>query len=282
LFPSFLPDGKRFIYSRISRAAPEKSGIFVGSLADDPTRQNNERRLLTGFCAAYVPSRNSVPGQILYMLEGVLYAQRFDDRQMAPVGDALPIAPQVGSFLDFAFFSVSTGGLLVSKAPDPDTQLTWFDRKGHGAHPVGAPSGADSTRPLPAMNHTYPTSVSRDRLSVLVTKPVALTGDDLWIYSLAGERAGGYAFLTDQRDQEGGQLSPDGNWVAYVSNENGPRDVFIAPVVRDQATGVMHGTCETDFERRRRRSSVEQPQRRSFLPGHGWHRDVLRQDWPGV
>ena len=99
IFPSFLPDGKRFIYSRISRAAPDKSGVFVGSLADDTTRQNNERRLLTGFSAAYVPSRNSVPGQILLMLEAVLYAQRFDDRHMAPVGDAVPIAPQVGSFL---------------------------------------------------------------------------------------------------------------------------------------------------------------------------------------
>ena len=317
LFPSFLPGGQRFLYLRISRAAPEKSGLFVGSLADDPAVERRERLLQTGFSAAYVPGRNSVPAQILFMLEGVLYTQRFDDRQLVLMGDRQPVAPQVGSFLDFALFAVSTTGVLVSRAPDPESQLTWFDRTGYRTTKVGAPgpytqlamspdgtralvvkhdsrtmadqdlweinlggtvpprkrtigpnleanpvwmpdndhviyqmgAGAESVYEMPAdgseparplqTKYAAPNSVSHDGLFLLSTKPGGPTGSDLWAYSLGREPAEDYVFLTDQRDQEQGQLSPDGVWVAYVSNENGPRDVFVAPIVHDPATGFI-------------------------------------------
>ena len=59
------------------------------------------------------------------------------------------------------------------------------------------------------------------------------------MYPLDREPAEGRPFLSDQRDQEQGQLSPDGHWVAYVSNQNGPREVFVASVVRDPATDFV-------------------------------------------
>jgi len=319
LFPSFLPDGKHFLYSRISRTAPEKSGVFVGSLASDAAAQSGEKLLQTGFSAAYVAKRNSIPGQILFMLDGVLYAQRFDDRRLVLIGDRVPLVQRVGSFLDFAFFSASSTGLLVSKAPDPDTQLTWFERKGYGANTVDVPgpytdlalspdgtravvvkhasrttadqdlwvfddvsrdtpprkrtfepdlelfpvwmpdndhvifsaggggeniyevsvSGSEGPRPLRLSARGFPTSVSGDPPLLLMTVVSQKGNTDLSAYPLGLGPAEGRPFLTDQRDQGEGQLSPDGQWVAYVSNENGPRDVFVAPVSRDPATGVI-------------------------------------------
>jgi len=35
IFPSFLPDGRRFIYLRVYRQAPERSGLYVGDLTSE-------------------------------------------------------------------------------------------------------------------------------------------------------------------------------------------------------------------------------------------------------
>ena len=35
LLPSFLPDGRHFLYLSVSRTAPEKSGVYLGSLDED-------------------------------------------------------------------------------------------------------------------------------------------------------------------------------------------------------------------------------------------------------
>jgi hypothetical protein len=40
------------------------------------------------------------------------------------------------------------------------------------------------------------------------------------------------AVLVRQRDQGGAQLSPNNRWVAYVSNEAGPNEVFVARFAR--------------------------------------------------
>jgi tRNA A-37 threonylcarbamoyl transferase component Bud32 len=45
MLPVFLSDGRRFFYLRISRSAPERTGMFVGSL-DVPSDQQDRRRLL--------------------------------------------------------------------------------------------------------------------------------------------------------------------------------------------------------------------------------------------
>ena len=53
LFPSFLSDGRRFLYLRISRTNPEMSGIYVGELGADSASLGN-RLITTGFGAAFV------------------------------------------------------------------------------------------------------------------------------------------------------------------------------------------------------------------------------------
>ena len=168
IFPSFLPDGKHFLYSRIFRTAPERSGVFMGSLAVDPARQSAIRLVTTGFGAAYVPSRRSTPGHILFMRDGALSAQPFDDGRLEPYGDAVRVAASVGSFQDFAFFSASTTGVLVSRAPQPDVQLTWFERKGRerkrsmylpGLH--GSRAAPDGTRAV-VVKHTSQSAADTD------------------------------------------------------------------------------------------------------------------------
>ena len=131
LFPSFLPDGQHFLFTRIFRSAPESSGVFVGALGDAPT-QKSARLLITGFGASYVDGARSDVGRILVVRDGTLFAQPFNARTRELSGDQVRVASPVGSYNDYAFVSASASGTLVFRAPDPEVQLTWFDRRGAG------------------------------------------------------------------------------------------------------------------------------------------------------
>jgi eukaryotic-like serine/threonine-protein kinase len=60
------------------------------------------------------------------------------------------------------------------------------------------------------------------------TDTKANTKQDIWILPLFGEREA-YAFLQTPFDEFGAQFSPDGRWLAYVSDELGTTQVYIAP-----------------------------------------------------
>jgi Tol biopolymer transport system component len=63
------------------------------------------------------------------------------------------------------------------------------------------------------------------------------TGIDLWLQPLApGARA--MPLIQQNFDQIEGRPSPDGRWLAYVSNESGLNEVFLSPLTVDSATGV--------------------------------------------
>jgi eukaryotic-like serine/threonine-protein kinase len=89
LVPSFLPDGRRFVYLAISRTTPERTGIYVTALNDrSPTP--GKRLLTTGFAATCVPAIDSGPVLLVFGRDGSLFAQRFDDRWLELVGESLP------------------------------------------------------------------------------------------------------------------------------------------------------------------------------------------------
>ena len=54
------------------------------------------------------------------------------------------------------------------------------------------------------------------------------TGRDLWVLPVDGDRKP-FAFLKTTFEEHRGQFSPDGRFVAYVSNESGPHQIFVRP-----------------------------------------------------
>jgi Tol biopolymer transport system component len=50
------------------------------------------------------------------------------------------------------------------------------------------------------------------------------TGRDIWLRRRNGERI---AFANSQADESAPRFSPDGRWIAYVSNESGPAHVYV-------------------------------------------------------
>ncbi|MEO7271948.1 MAG: hypothetical protein ABI211_08070 [Vicinamibacterales bacterium] len=123
ILPSFLPDGKHFLYLSVSRSAPEMTGIYVRALDARPEDATSARGLTTGFGAAYVHDLASGVGRLLFVRDSTLFAQPFDPGRLQPSGEAVRIAEPVGSYLDGAFFSVSTNGVLVFRGPDEDSRM---------------------------------------------------------------------------------------------------------------------------------------------------------------
>jgi len=60
---------------------------------------------------------------------------------------------------------------------------------------------------------------------------------DLWLVPLSGGTKP-VPLLQQDFDQIDGRVSPDGRWLAYVSNESGTNEVFVRPLKKDSTTGV--------------------------------------------
>jgi len=69
--PTFLPDGRRFLYHRGSATA-ENRGIYLGSLDATPEEQSVTRFLAADSDPVYVPSPTSSGGSLMFLREGTL------------------------------------------------------------------------------------------------------------------------------------------------------------------------------------------------------------------
>jgi len=82
---------------------------------------------------------------------------------------------------------------------------------------------------LESPQHKVPTSVSRDgRFLLYTSETIGSTRGDIWVLPLTGDRTP-YPLIRRAFDQEQAQFSPDGRWVAYVSNESGRHEVLVRP-----------------------------------------------------
>jgi Tol biopolymer transport system component len=160
--PTFLPDGRHFIYFRRSH---EHMGVYAGSLDAKPEEQSLKRIVETEYSPGFAPRQFARSGQLLFLREGSLMAQAFDEDRLEVVGEAVPVADQVGTSISRAFFSVSANGILAYRTGGAaSTQLSWYDRQGHPLGHVGEPSdyqdvalSPDSTR----VAHTLPSHSDR-------------------------------------------------------------------------------------------------------------------------
>ena len=78
-YPVILPDGKHFLYLR--SGGRETTGIYVGSIGNQPEAQPANRLLSSFGDVVFVPGSNSV-GELLFLNEGRLLDQRFDAKRL--------------------------------------------------------------------------------------------------------------------------------------------------------------------------------------------------------
>jgi Tol biopolymer transport system component len=209
--PSFLPDGRRFLYTMIG-ARQDIDGVFIGSL-DGTLKQ---RLLPAPSGAVYVD-----PGYLLFVRDGALLAQSFNAATLAFAGEPVTIAERVARNPNYLrdSFAVSETGLLVY---DPivnrqDKQLIWVDRTGQALGAARAVGGFSSP------------SLSPDETRVVVdrVKPDSDT-HELWVQDLVGGRASRFTF--DQSDNANPIWLADGGHIVWASNRDGrPYQLFVKP-----------------------------------------------------
>ena len=112
-WPSFLPDGRRFLFTAklwTRTAEASEQGIYLGSL-DSPTIQ----RLLPDLSSAvYAP-----PGYLVFAREGTLTAAPFDLAAGRVTGPPVAIGGAVATDAQFYFaaISASADGTLAVRPP---------------------------------------------------------------------------------------------------------------------------------------------------------------------
>ena len=298
-FPSFLPDGRHFLFFSAAPTQPENAAVFVASL-DSSTA----KRLVTARSRAI----HATPGYLLFWREGALLAQEFEARSLEVRGNPVSIANGVGlnSLTNQGLFSVSDSGTLVFFAGAVgQSELVWVDRAGRRIGKPG-PSGIfnslslspdatsvvydqaeplnrtldlwhlDFARGVPSRLTFHPShdmfplwspDGTRIAFSSLREPPVQLyelnpngagteklllktdfpkgpsgwssdgrllfydtmhpkTGGDIWALPLAGKREP-YPVVRTAADEHYGAPSPDGRWLAYISNETGAYEVYV-------------------------------------------------------
>jgi Tol biopolymer transport system component len=216
--PTFLPDGRHFLYHRASRV-PENRGIYLGALDATPENQSTARLLTTDSDPVFVPSSSSSDGFLLFLREGSLLAQAFDGRSQLG-GGAIPIAEDVGNTGSYGWFSASATGSLAfrtGRTASATIELLWVDRQGKRVGQFG-----------PRLEYgDHGVQLSPDGKRVVVTKGEAnrfsgavgsTQGSRAWIAELSRAI---FSRLNAGEGTEGAPaVSPDGH-IAFSSTLNG-------------------------------------------------------------
>jgi hypothetical protein len=202
--PSFLPDGRHFLYED---TAFGHISLRVASLDSREGKTLGE----ADSSAVYAD------GHLLFLRQTTLMAQPFDLKRLALTGEAVPVAEQVQQITSpgtMGCFSVSATGLLVYKAgaAGGGLRLTWFDRNGT---PAGTLAEAGDFGNI---------EFSPDRRSLAVRLVDQTGNSDIWIYNVA--RGLGTRFTFDPAVELEGIWSPDGRSIIFGSNRRGHFDLY--------------------------------------------------------
>jgi serine/threonine protein kinase len=117
---------------------------------------------------------------------------------------------------------------LAIWSPDGQRVLFPSNRKGSFDLYIKAATGAGSEQLLIKLGTPtgWATDWSRDGRFILYQIPGANTGQDLWIAPQFGDRKP-FPYLQTQFNEQGGVFSPDGRWIAYVSDESGRDEIYV-------------------------------------------------------
>lgn len=245
-WPDLLPDNRGIIFTVVSL-----DGSDIALL----DRRGRRTVLATG--AAF--GRYAPTGHLVFERQGRLEAARFSLASLATTETARPAVSGVSrsAMLEGPQFAFSRTGSLVYVPSDPaarDAPLHWLDAAeqigdGHAVSPTWRPDGleiafafskagpfnlfvkpVDGQAAGPLLRsewNQFPTSWAPDARYLAFTEFQPMTGADIWVIDLQTRQR--RPVVRTLFDETWARFSPDGKWLAYMSNESGRWEVFVRP-----------------------------------------------------
>ena len=199
-WPAFLPGGKAFLFAIENGQNPDNAQIVAQRL------DTGQRRVLVqgGTYPQYVSA-----AYVAYVRGGKLMAVPFDVRGLQVQGQPIPVSEDVQeSGFGASQFGLSSQGSLVYVPPSrAQRRLLWVSRNG-------------TEELLAAREQNYGGfRVSPDRRRVAVE-----IDNQIWLYDLSRDTLTRFTFKGDINRYP--LWSPDGKWIAFQSNMDGPWNLF--------------------------------------------------------
>jgi Tol biopolymer transport system component len=260
--PSFLPDGRHFLYSVLS-IDKEVRGIYLGSLDGGASKRllgdtsnvsyvasgappDTTSGATSGMASDRASDTASVTasvtdgagkGYLLFGREGALMAQPFDAKRLRLDGEPFPVASQVATIpgTDDRRFTVSENGVLVF---DPSLnrqrkQALLVDR---GGKIISSPERLDNLR----LARLAP---GGERFMATRYDPET-DNFDLWLSDMTGGNAVRFTF--DPGNDQFAVWSPDASRVVWAANRGGHFQLYEKAV--DQ-TGQETPLWQSDYHK---------------------------------
>ena len=233
-WPRLLPGDEAILFAAgptVSARGWNEAHVNVQSL------KSGMRRLLAqhGTYPLFAPT-----GHLLFLQDGVAYAQRFDPVKLEVTGEARPLLERVpagrginGGARDLALSATGTLAYLPDVARAPDA-LVWVNR-----------SGAEEvvSFPLAAGSHPIGPRLSPNGRQLAVTV-VGPTASEVWVYDIALATA---RPLTDGGRNLWPVWAPDGMRVAYGSSREGSTNVYLKSADGTSMEERLTSTLYTNF-----------------------------------
>ena len=234
-WPSFLPDGRRFLFTAklwTRTAEASEQGIYLGSL-DSPKIE----RLLPDLSSAVY----AAPGYLVFARDGTLSAAPFDLTAGRVTGAPIALGGAVATDAQFYFagISASADGTLTVRPPPAvvfpdsnalDTELRLVDRNGTGSRVATARLFSSFMALSPSDSRTLATSIQDPRAGT----------QDLVLMDLSRDRS---EPLTTTRGFTANPVwSEDGKRLAYAYQPPGQIDDVY---VKNLSTGTIEALIKT-------------------------------------
>jgi serine/threonine protein kinase len=303
-WPSFLPDGRHFLYWARSSKGPHEDLIYIGELGSAKAKVLMHSDSMAVYASGY----------LLFLRDQALMAQPFNLKRLELSGDPVLVAQQVGfnGATAHPLFTVSQTGILVYQSGNMQSgwNLLWLGRDGkpvssfpqsdrylaptlspdgkrmavgiftgsqgigdlwifdlargtgtrvtfgpaNNGTPVWSPDGktiyyASSNKGIPHISAKAADGSGSERVILetpgIVELPLSISSDGryvaywrkdlakdvgshIWALPLFGDGKP-FPIIQDTWSEKEAQISPDGKWMAYVSNDSGRNQVYITP-----------------------------------------------------
>ncbi|HUR21072.1 MAG TPA: protein kinase [Vicinamibacterales bacterium] len=212
IWPRYLPDGRRFIYTELT---PDFKGQIM--LAEPDGRR-------TPIVAATSQAQWMDPDWIAFVREGTLVAQRVDLAKGQPVGEPVSIIGPVAysSATGWSNVAASPNGTIVVQGHTDQSRLAWFNQNGTETGRIGSTGTYQTVRLSPD-----------DSMLLFARMRTELGTRDIWRIDLS--RPGNETPVTTSPGMETGEAWLAGTGaVVYAAGQGGPPNIFH----KDLTTGV--------------------------------------------